>query len=575
MHMRKYKIHLVISVLCLLTSVLCHLSYAEEQPQQTDPAAAVNAASSAPGPASPSVIAGSPGDPAAAPPAAPSVIARSPEGATKQSLSSEDYLNQRMTLDLRDMDIIDALKFLAMKGNINIVAGKDVSGRCSLFLKNVTIKDGLDIILAANNLAYEKRGDILYIMTEAEYKILYGGNLKDKRQVLIFRLNYTKPEAVFKALDVIKSEIGKVIVDEESGSVVIMETPDKLIEMGQVIANLDRVLLTKTFTLEYARAKEIQSALAVRLDAKKTGAIVADERNNQVIITAFPERMKEAEELIKGLDKKTKQVLLEAKILKIVLKDNFDMGVNWSQILTSAAKGSVTLAGAYAFPSGQSAPVNFFKISGSNSHYSAVLQALQEFGETRNLSSPSIMVTNNQEARIYVGTTQAYVTTTIATGSTTSSTAAQVTFLDVGVQLVVTPTVNNDGFVTMKIKPEVSSVDSQLTYKIAADVDNTVPIVARTTAETSVMVKDGTTIIIGGLRKDEKLKTVDKVPLLGDIPFLGAAFRKTTEKLEKNEIVVFITPHIVYGDEAAADVGTEKIWGEPHAKGIKEAQGRW
>ncbi len=105
----------------------------------------------------------------------------------------------------------------------------------------------------------------------------------------------------------------------------------------------------------------------------------------------------------------------------------------------------------------------------------------------------------------------------------------------------------------MKIKPEVSSVDSTLTYKIAADVDNTVPIVARTTAETNVMVKDGTTIIIGGLRKDEKIKTVVKMPLLGDIPFLGALFRKTQDSLEKDEIVVFITPHIISGDVPAAD----------------------
>jgi len=181
------------------------------------------------------------------------------------------------------------------------------------------------------------------------------------------------------------------------------------------------------------------------------------------------------------------------------------------------------------------------------------VKALQEFGETRNLSSPSIAVINGEEAKIHIGRTEAYVTTTLATGSTTSSTAAQVTFLDVGVQLIVTPIINDDGFITMKIKPEVSSVDDHLTYQIAADVNNSVPLIARTTAETTVMVKDGNTIIIGGMRKDEKIKTVDKFPVLGDIPVLGMAFRKNSEQLEKDEIVVFITPRIISGEKNEVD----------------------
>ncbi len=464
----------------------------------------------------------------------------------------EGGLSQRMALDLRDMDIVDALKFLAMKGNINIVASKDTSGRVSLFLKDTTIKDALDIILAANNLAYEKRADILYVMTEAEYKTLHGENFKDTRKVKMFKLKYTKPEAVFKALDVLKSEIGKLIVDEESGTVIVMDTPEKLEKMENAITDLDLVMLTETFPLQYAKAKDVQSALSGRLDAKKTGTITADERNNQVIVTAFSERMKEVEELIKKMDKKTKQVLLEIKIIKVVLSDDFTMGVDWDKVFRDSGMNGLNLGGAFAFPS---TTTNYFKIAAGDStkSYSAVLQILQEYGETRNLSSPSIAVVSGQEAKMLVGTKQAYVTTTIETGGTTATTAAQVQFVDVGVSLYVTPTINDEGFVTMKIKPEVSNVDSQLEYQIAADVTNTVPIVATTTTETTVMVKDGITIVIGGLRKDEKTKTVDKLPFLGDIPVLGSAFRKTIDKLEKQELVVFLTPHIVLGDKDVVD----------------------
>jgi type IV pilus assembly protein PilQ len=115
----------------------------------------------------------------------------------------------------------------------------------------------------------------------------------------------------------------------------------------------------------------------------------------------------------------------------------------------------------------------------------------------------------------------------------------------------------------MKIKPEVSNVESNLTYQIAAQVNNTVPVVSSTTAETNVMVKDGTTIIIGGLRKDQKLKTVNRLPVLGDLPLIGAAFRNKSDSLEKDEIVVFITPHIISGDTPASDEGLKP-------KGIRE-----
>jgi len=471
------------------------------------------------------------------------------------ALPLSEGLNKRMALDLRNMDIVDALKFLGQKGEINIIASKGVEGRVSLFLKDVSIKDALDIILLANNLAYEVRGEILYVMTEDDYKAVHGENFKDKRKVKMFKLKYAKPEAAFKALEMIKSDIGKLVVDEDSGSIVLMDTPEKLKLLEKSLEDLDQPGQTRVFSLQYAKAEDVVAALSTRLDAKKTGTIQADKRSNQVVVTALAERMKEVDGLIKSLDKKTKQVLLEARILKVVLSDDFDMGVDWDKVWQKAEKYGIKFFGDFAFPTATS---TFFKIAAGNDvitgeTYAATVKILQEFGETRNLSSPSIAVINGQEAKIMIGTRQAYVTTTIETGGTTATTAAQVQFVDVGVQLHVTPTINDEGFVTMKIKPEVSNVDSTLSYQIAADVTNTVPIVATTVAETTVMVKDGQTIIIGGLKKDEKVNTVDKLPILGDLPLVGAAFRKTKQDLEKQEIVVFLTPHIISGERNVVD----------------------
>jgi general secretion pathway protein D len=180
--------------------------------------------------------------------------------------------------------------------------------------------------------------------------------------------------------------------------------------------------------------------------------------------------------------------------------------------------------------------------------YTALIEALETVGHTEILSSPRIMATNNQEAKILVGSTEPYVTTTTTTPSAGPTTTAEsVSFIDVGVKLFVTPTIHKDGFVTMKIKPEVSSVVRNVT----TGNNNTIPVVETSEAETTVMAKDHVTIVLGGLIKEEKIKTVKKVPLLGSIPVLGMAFQSKSDFVRKTEIVLFLTPKIISGDVEA------------------------
>jgi type II secretory pathway component GspD/PulD (secretin) len=186
----------------------------------------------------------------------------------------------------------------------------------------------------------------------------------------------------------------------------------------------------------------------------------------------------------------------------------------------------------------------FFGATSSNYAFEVLLNFLQTIGDTRLLSNPKLAVINNQEARIHIGRKEAYITTTTTTGQTTTTTAEEVTFVDVGIQLAVTPTINDDGFITMKIKPEVSSVVSTLITPSG----NQIPIIDTSLAETTVMVKDNATIIIGGLRRDDEVKIVDQVPYLGKIPFLGRLFRSQTDRKQRSELLVMLTPHIIEGD---------------------------
>lgn len=493
----------------------------------------------------------------------------------------------KVSLDLRNIDVIDALKFLAMKASANIITTKSVAGRITLMVDNVPVQDIFDIMLRSNGLAYTKQGDIYNVMTEDEYRALFGKRFSDIRKVKIFRIKYAIPEQTFAMMDALKSEIGRVLVEQDSGTALVMDTPDRIDMIQDAIGKLEQKNLVKVFTLKYAKAKEVEDQLKPQLDAKRVGSIKSDERSNQLIVQSLPERMPDIERLIAALDVKTKEVLIDALIVKVKLSDELSEGVEWEGIAQGTAQfGSMTYAGSYPFSVLQgststwmsreafrssianSTGIGAIPFSGNTAAVDAsapvkpgekmhigivnkkrdidlILKYMQSLGKTQILSNPKIAVINNQEARIHVGEKQAYVTTTTTTGQTTSTVSEQVTFVDVGIQLSVTPTINDEGYVTMKIKPEVSSVVSTLVTPSG----NKIPIIDSSMAETTVMVKDDSTIVIGGLRKDEKTSAYDQIPFLGKIPVIGYLFKTGSKKTERTELLVMLTPHIVEGDK--------------------------
>ena len=196
--------------------------------------------------------------------------------------------------------------------------------------------------------------------------------------------------------------------------------------------------------------------------------------------------------------------------------------------------------------------------------YQAVIQALREYGKTNLLSSPRIVALNNEEASILVGTNQPYATRTISQGSggTGNIEAENVTFIDLGIKLVVTPTINDEDFITMKIKPEVSSQIGEFTITSSG---NRIPIVKTTTTETTVMVKNGSTVLIGGLIEENIRESIREVPGLANIPLLGNLFRTRTigsgdsTNPEKTELVIFLTPYIISGEEKKDLLSTDKV----------------
>jgi type II secretory pathway component GspD/PulD (secretin) len=468
-----------------------------------------------------------------------------------------------VSLEIKGMDIIDVLKILAIQGNLNIVAGKNVRGKVTVFLKNVKVMDALEIILAANELAYEKKGNIINVMSDKDYEALYGEKSYDKKDVKIIRLNFARAQAAGNALNQIKSKIGKVIVDEASNTIVLIDTPQSLAAMQRAVERIDLPVVTKTFVLNYAKAKDLEEKIRESL-TNNIGEVKIDERMNKVVVTDLPTRVDYIAEIISAFDERDKVVLIEAKIVQITLNKEKSYGINWNNIFAgidtiAASDLSINL------PSGVSSwPTTFTynRAHGATDYGDRViLKLLEQLGKTDVLSTPQITVANNQEAKVLVGTKEAYVTSTITQSDGATTTADNVQFVDVGVRLSVCPTITDDGFINMKIKPEVSSAPTSLELTNADGSTRTkVPIVSTAEAETQLLVKDGTTIIMAGLMKDTRKDNTEKIPVLGDVPLLGHFFRSRGKENQKTELVIFLTPHIIKETEEFSEDAEEYLY---------------
>lgn len=269
--------------------------------------------------------------------------------------------------------------------------------------------------------------------------------------------------------------------------------------------------------------------------------IRADDANNSLVILATPGQFQALERVIDMLDVSPNQVMLEATIAEVTLRDDLAYGLTWflrsgdfDLTFSNAENGAV----AETFPG--------FSVLFSGDDGRAALSAVASVTDVKVLSSPTLMVLDNRTATLQVGDEVPIVTqTSVSTIDPDAPIVNQVTLRDTGVILKVTPRVNDGGRVMLDIEQEVSDVVETQTSGIDS------PTIQQRRIQTTVAVDDGSTIALGGLIRDRVTDVNTRIPLLGDIPGLGELFRSTTKKNERTELIVLITPRVVTnGDEA-------------------------
>lgn len=342
---------------------------------------------------------------------------------------------------------------------------------------------------------------------------------------------------------------------------------------GQNSASLTNKSATGTNSAE-SKSSRRRSSAASRLgggsssgNTTKVGnveeaRIIADKGNNALIIVATPSEYETILPVIKQLDIMPLQVLIDATIVSVDLNDDLKYGISWylhqhnsaiSSNTTGAALGNISAAATAFATGGLSTMYNSGAIN-------ALLSAQADKGNLNVISSPSLMVLNNQEATIEVGDqipiqtsamSGAGINTSTNTNSTGLITNSQIQYKDTGVKLEVTPRVNANGMVIMDIKQSVSEP------KDTAFGVTTTATISKKEINSSVAVLDGETIVLGGLIKESNTYGKAGIPFLQETPWLGALFGNTTDKRDKSELVVLITPRVVKSRQDATQISTE------------------
>lgn len=449
------------------------------------------------------------------------------------------------SLQIRDMDIHDVLNLLSKKTGMNIIAGKGISGKISIYLDEIELDDVLRIILDSNDLAYFRDGGVIRVVTAAEYDRRFGYQFAEQVKSATVRLQHLPPQDAVSVLDKIKGPSGKIIYDNKMNLLILMDHPERLKMMRDILTQLDAPLTTEVFELSYADAGELVKMLET-IRSGQFGSLTHDGRSNKIIVTDTAAKISEMKGVIEAFDVKEREVLIEAKIVQVTLSDQHKLGINWEAVVRDYH--GLTLTNKFDILNSNEKVGKLSIGTLAEDDYTFLIEALETVGDTNILSSPSITSLNNEEAKILVGSTEPYVTTTTTTpASGPTVTAETVNFIDVGVKLYVTPTIHKDDFITLRVKPEVSSVVKTLT----TGNNNVIPVVETSEAEAVVRIKDSVTLVIGGLIKEEQIDKVNKIPLLGDVPLLGLAFRNSDRLTRKTEIVIFLTPRIITGDVPA------------------------
>lgn len=481
-------------------------------------------------------------------------------------------------------DITDVLSLLARQTHTNIVCGKDVKGTVTVSLSHVTLDGALKIICNLSGYQYAKVGGTYVVGSAASIAALTGGGA-DSYQTAIIPFQYSDAAdlvAIVKQLAPSATVSSGKSAAGSGGVLIVTGSQADLDQARQVVSQAEGAISksatstqTVVYAIKYVDATSLQQTLlqvfptllvtggplarqdgpgamimpneafvdgtgtstqttstastaaAAATQSGPNGAtsVALPPKTTSLLLTGAPEVVAKAEALLAQIDARPAQIDYDAKVVDVNLDKVRNLGIQWD------IGGSTSISESNTIP-GKIASFGKFTRSPLGNVATATLDALFTNDDAKILASPNISGMDGQQAATFVGDTITYVSSVTQSATGQNITTATV---NAGIKLLVTGKVNNDGYITLNLHPEVSTVTFQ--PSIGGSV---LPDLSTREVTTTLRVKDGDTIAIGGLISDQDVVNIQKLPILGDIPFLGALFRDRQDNHQHRELMIFI-----------------------------------
>ncbi|MCK8656254.1 type IV pilus secretin PilQ [Pseudomonas umsongensis] len=410
----------------------------------------------------------------------------------KRNADRNAYSGEKLSLNFQDIDVRSVLQLIADFTNLNLVASDTVQGGITLRLQNVPWDQALDLVLKTKGLDKRKVGNVLLVAPADEIAARERQELESQKQ----------------------------IAD---------------------LAPLRRELLQVNYAKAADIAKLFQSVTSAEAKADERGSITVDERTNNIIAYQTQDRLDELRRIVAQLDIPVRQVMIEARIVEANVDYDKSLGVRWGGSIQNKGNWNVSGVGSGADASSGSPFVDLGAANNSsgigiafitdNVLLDLELTAMEKTGNGEIVSQPKVVTSDKETAKILKGTEIPYQ-------EASSSGATSVSFKEASLSLEVTPQITPDNRIIMEVK--VTKDEPDYLNKV-----QDVPPIKKNEVNAKVLVNDGETIVIGGVFSNTQSKVVDKVPFLGDVPYLGRLFRRDVVSEKKSELLVFLTPRIM------------------------------
>lgn len=432
--------------------------------------------------------------------------------AEKRKSESFAYAGEKLSLNFQDIDVRSVLQLIADFTDLNLVASDTVTGNITLRLQNVPWDQALDLVLKTKGLDKRKIGNVLLVAPADEIAARERQELESQKQIA-------------------------------------------------ELAPLRRELIQVNYAKASDMAKLFQSVTSANGADDDRGSITVDDRTNSIIAYQTQDRLDELRRIVAQLDVAVRQVMIEARIVEANVDYDKALGVNWrgasvgdSNFVVGGRGLSRPSAPGYGQNSGVQNPStvlgNFVDLGASgatsglgigfitdNAILDLELSAMEKTGNGEIVSQPKVVTSDKETAKILKGSEIPYQEAS-SSGATTTS------FKEAALSLEVTPQITPDNRIIMEVKVTKDAPDF-------ARALNGVPPINKNEVNAKVLVSDGETIVIGGVFSNTQTKTVDKVPFLGDLPYLGRMFSRDVVEDRKSELLIFLTPRIVNGQSVA------------------------